>query len=122
MSANVEFFVKVDEIKSVTEQVLQFDKMGGNHYYDKDGNHIEVYFKRDWKVSDHIICANGKEISLRKLKEIFGSRYSLNMEFSFTSGSDLVVSCYAEDSVQLQVMIDVLSEFLYDVFDKELEF
>jgi hypothetical protein len=124
MSANVEFFCEVDKIEPVREIVKQFDKMSGAHYYDKDGNNIEVYFKREWWISDHIIFLNGKEISLNKLQEIFKSRNSMNVGFSFGQGSKLMllISCHVENKAELLVLIDVLSEFLYDIFDVKVEF
>lgn len=124
MSANIEFFVEVDEIKPVREIITQFDRMGGTNYYDKNGNEIEVYFKREWHISDHIICFNGKEISLQKLEETFKSRNSANVEFSYGQGSKLMllISCHVEDKAELLVLVDILSEFLYDMFDKEMEF
>lgn len=124
MSANVEFFIKVDEIKTVKQDVKQFDKINSkvSIYYDKDGNEIDVYFRRHWVISDHSICANNKEILLSDLEKPFKSRNSMKLEFSIAQGNLLYASYRAKDSVDLTVCVEVLEEFLYDVFGKELEF
>lgn len=125
MSANVEFFVDIDKIEVVRQDVKQFSKLAGGNYYDKDGNEIDVYYRRHWQVVDRLIFFNNKEISLNELEKKFKSRNpSFDVEFSLGQGKKtmLLISCHVDDNTQLLVLIGILSEFLYDIFDKEVEF
>ncbi len=124
MSANIELFAEVEKIESVRKDIKQFSQVTGGNYYDKDGNEIDVYYRRHWEIVDHLIFYNNKEVSLEKLEKIFKSRNSSNVEFSFGQGTKpmLLISCHVEDKAELLVLVDIISEFLYDVFEKEMEF
>jgi len=122
MSMNVEFFVKVDEIIDKTENYLGDLRKVGYMYFDKDGREIDAYYRPASIKYKYFIVVGDKKLGLDDIKSIFKDRHTLNIDFSIAGDRNLLISCHFDDKEQLLVAVNILSEFLYDIFDKELEF
>lgn len=127
MSANLELFINIDKADPVKKDVKQFDRYTGGTYYDKDGNEIEVYYRRHWIIEDYLISLNGIAILLDKLRKLFDSRNpSLSNCTSICLANNNKCLCVTlspiKDKETLLVALEAVSEFFYDIFQTEVEF
>jgi hypothetical protein len=122
MAITMKIIAKVDKIKPVIDRTIKLVKCEGDYFYDKDGNKIDVYFQRKWEITDYIVCFNGKEILVSQLEENFNSKNSIQILFDSDNIDNLIIEYKTKDSVEAHIVLEILQEYLYNVFDKEIEF
>jgi hypothetical protein len=122
MSINVEFFAKVDDVIHERERNLDNLRKAEGYYFDKDGNQIDVYYKLKSLNHIYFIVVGDKKVKLNDIEALFKSKSDLNISFSIGTDKYLLISCQFTDKQQLLIAIDILSKFLCEIFDNEIEF
>lgn len=92
------------------------------HFYDAFGFPIETYRKIYTPVVEAIVTINNISHTLNEIVNGYNKIMTYNIKASISHGNGFDVTVKLKDSVDLGIFISTFSEYLYDLFDKEVEF
>lgn len=124
MTINTEFFIKMDNINRTITPVEPVLVKITNKIYDFEGKEIQAFYKKTAAREFCTVSYGDKMISLDEIRAKFRARFVANPEIEIIANYDneLYVSASFRDTVTMYIFISGLSNFLYDIFDKEVEF